>query len=84
MPFVNVPVRGVLTYQETDDEDEDDKDDTLAEKLRAAMELIRKVQRSEIAYICDGKVPLDVQGTLELPAIPPRDYVTEYLAEKQI
>ena len=42
------------------DEAEDDDESSLANKLRAAYELIKKVQRKEITYICDNSVPIDV------------------------
>lgn len=56
----------------------------MAAKLKAAYELIRKVQRNEITYVCDGKVPIDAQGTMALPLIPEREFVVEYMAEKKV
>ena len=34
--------------------------------------------------MCNDQVPVDLEGTMELPVIPERKYVTKYLDEKHI
>ena len=34
--------------------------------------------------MCNDCVPLDLEGTMELPIIPERKFVTQYLEDKQI
>lgn len=58
---------------------------TLQQRLQAAYELIKRVQRTDpIRYMCNDCVPLDLEGTMELPIIPERKYVTQYLDDKQV
>ena len=55
------------------------------EQMRAIMELIKSVQRTEaIKYMCHDSVPLDLEGTFVLPEIPERVIVKKYLEYKQI
>ena len=55
------------------------------EKMKAIMELIKSVQRTEaIKYMCHDSVPLDLEGTFVLPEIPEREIVKKYLEYKQI
>ena len=42
------------------------------------------MQRKKITYIGDNSVPIDVQGTMELPLIPERDLVVEYMGLKNV
>lgn len=54
-------------------------------KVKSAMELIRRVQRTEPQrFMCHDAVPIDLEGSMEIPQIPERKYVTEYLEEKLI
>ena len=75
-----------LLMQSDDEGDKDDGDDgdSMAAKLRAAYQLIKQVQRGQITYLCDNSVPIDVQGTMELPLIPERYYVVNFMEEKKI
>jgi hypothetical protein len=34
--------------------------------------------------MCNDSVPLDLEGTMELPIIPERKYVTQYLDDKLV
>ena len=34
--------------------------------------------------MCDDRVPIDLEGSMQLPLIPERKYVTKYLDEKLI
>ena len=58
---------------------------TLQQRLQAAYELIKRVQRTEpIRYMCNDSVPIDLEGTMELPVIPERELVTAYLDDKHV
>ena len=58
---------------------------SLTERIQAAIAHIKKVQRTEpIRYMCDDRVPIDLEGTMELPIIPERQYVVEYFKYKHI
>ena len=55
------------------------------EKMKAIMELIKSVQRTEpIKYMCNDSVPLDLEGTFNLPIIPEREIVKTYIEAKHI
>ena len=58
--------------------------DEAIKKSQEALDLIKRSRRTEIEYFCDGKVPLDTQGTMKLPQIPPRRIVHEYIKAKSI
>lgn len=61
------------------------KKGSLTAKVKAAMELIRRVQRTEPQqFMCHDAIPIDLEGSMEIPQIPERKYVTEYLEEKLI
>lgn len=55
-----------------------------AAKAREALREIRKVQRKEIKYIDNGLVPVDVQGTLVLPVVPPRPMIEDYFKRRNL
>lgn len=44
-------------------------------KSQEALDLIKRSRRTHIEYFCDGKIPFDIQGTMKLPQIPPREFV---------
>lgn len=47
--------------------------------------MIKRVQRNpELKFMANDSVPLDLEGTMVLPEIPERKYVTEYLDLKHI
>lgn len=57
----------------------------MQQRLQAAYELVKRVQRTApIKYMCGDRVPLDLEGTMLLPVLPERKYVTEYLDEKSV
>ena len=56
-----------------------------AQRLQAAMALVQSVQRDPtIHYMCDGQIPVDLMGSMELPIIPERKLVVELLEHKCI
>ena len=55
-----------------------------AAKAREALRQIRSVQRAEIKYIAENKVPIDTQGTLVLPVVPPRQMISDYFKKKRL
>ena len=58
---------------------------TLTQRVKAAMEMIKRVQRTEeIRFMCNDAVPIDLEGSMLLPEIPEREFVTDYLDEKMI
>ena len=57
----------------------------MTEKVKAAMQYIRRVQRTEPQkWINNDSVPIDLEGSMEIPSIPERKYVVEYLEEKHV
>ena len=58
--------------------------DEAIRKSQDALDLIKRSRRTTIEYFCDGKVPLDTDGTMKLPQIPPRGIVKRYSDEKSI
>ena len=57
----------------------------MAQRLEEAYRLIKRVQRAPtINYMCNDRVPLDLEGTLPLPEIPERHFVSIYLDEKMV
>jgi hypothetical protein len=40
--------------------------------------------KNAITYFNEGRMPIDVQGTVLLPAIPHREYVKDFFKEKGI
>ena len=54
----------------------DAKKKDIALRIKAAHELIQRVQRTEIKYMCNDSVPLDLEGTMPLPKIPQRPIVS--------
>jgi len=41
-------------------------------------------KKTEIEYLCRGNFPLDTKGTIELPKIPRRTLVAEFLKHKKV
>ena len=55
------------------DEKDEAKEISTMEKIKAALTLIKRVQRSpEIKYMCNDAVPVDLEGSMPLPLIPQR------------
>ena len=58
---------------------------TMTQRIQSAYELIKRVQRKDtIRYMCDNRVPIDLEGSMMLPVIPERKLITQYLDEKLI
>ena len=53
-------------------------------KSQEAIEFIKRSRRADVKYLCDGKVPYDIQGTMKLPKIPPREWIAKYMTDKKI
>ena len=53
-------------------------------RIKDALDLIEQVQRTEIKYMCNNSVPLDLEGTMLLPVIPERMMVTKFLRAKKV
>ena len=58
--------------------------DEILRKSQEAIEFIKRSRRTDIKYLCDGQVPYDIQGTMKLPKIPPRDWVAKFMHQKQL
>ena len=57
----------------------------MTQRIQSAYELIKRVQRKDtIRYMCDNRVPIDLEGSMMLPVIPERKLITQYLDEKLI
>ena len=70
---------------ESANESEDKQEMTTTQRVQAAYEMIKRVQRKpELQFMANDSVPLDLEGTMVLPEIPERKYVTEYLDLKHI
>ena len=58
--------------------------DEMLRKSQDALDLIKRSRRTRIEYFCDGKVPVDTEGTMKLPQIPSRGIVQRYAQAKSI